>query len=195
MTTETRPLEGFTSISNTGTACIQFTVSDGWQVQLSGRPEDLARTYTEVRNGQLLIWQDSQGQGSPSLNLFGLNISLGSFGKNGNGYGNSLGPVDVVIHAPAQTAWENAGTGSIEVNGSYEIEHLQIVSTGTGHFRLDGLKCSGTLGLDTRGTGSILVNGQAAAVKARTTGLGNIGGQLHYATIEKTALGLGRIQL
>lgn len=183
MSVEKRSLEGFDALINSGSVDISFIPSDYFSVELSGRQEDLDRTFTEIRGTTLTVWQQSGGK---SGNLFGLGIGAS---------GSSMGPVAAVIHAPALRSWENTGTGNIRCAAPYVAkEGLDIRLSGTGSFCVDGLDCSKQLSVNSTGTGKVVLNGKAENVYVSLVGIGDVSGQLSYQSIQKKLIGIGRIE-
>lgn len=186
-----RNLSSFKQISNTGTVKIIFIPDTKYSIVLSGRQEDLDRTFTVVSGDTLVISQDSHASGAGGgFSLFGMNISFG------NGVSGGMGPVTATVHAPAQVSIENTGTGSFACDMPYSTQdNLEIRNTGAGSIGIERLDCSGDLLLDCTGTGSIRIDGKAQNVKARSMGMGTIYGKLEYRTIDRQQIGMGRIDI
>ena len=180
---ETRNTGEFKELENRGTADIVFIPSERFVITLSGRKEDIDRTYTDVHGDRLIVWQDSQNNGS----LFGI------FGKSNS----SIGPVTVTVEAPTLREISVMGTGKFKCSGTQlTCDSMKLAIMGTSRMEIDGLDCRGNADFTISGVGDIIVSGTVEGhVNATLNGVGNISGTLSYSTIRKEKHGMGEISI
>jgi hypothetical protein len=144
---ETRDLQGFTAVSNTGSFDVRITQSDSFLVEVEAQENLLSVLVTEV-SGSTLIIKTKSGTcinsnvpvtvyvSLPSLESIDLSGSgkiiadraeSGQFECRNSGSGQAS--IDSIYAATATL--KNTGSGRISVSGS-EVEEMEIIQSGSG---------------------------------------------------------------
>lgn len=180
---ENRNITGFIELENKGTADIVVVPSTRFGVVLTGRKEDLDRTFTDLHGEKLIVWQDSKNKSS----FFGI------FGNTSE----SIGPVTVTIEVPTLREISILGTGKFRCTEAPLVcESMKLSLQGASQIEIAQINCRGNAEFSISGMGDILVSGSVGGtVTASLNGMGNIKGSLSYSSLKKHVLGMGNIQL
>jgi len=152
-TAETRQVSGFNTISSAGPFNVHVKIDGTESLKLTASADIIHEIVTEVENGNLKIKFKNHHQW---------------------GYDN-VGPVDIYINAKSLSALNNAGSGSIKVEGELNGENVKIALSGSGDIA-SGVK-SGDLHVSISGSGSVHLHGNAGETKISIAGSGEMLGK------------------
>lgn len=148
--TEIREVPRFHALEANLAGNVQFFVSDVFKVEVQAQENLLPHLKTEVSNGELSLFFDT-------------NVM------------NSQG-VEVKVWAPSLDLLSLQGSGNITSEDSIKASKLALNLGGSGNIQVKNLNC-GVLDAVISGSGSIVVGGEANSLDASISGSGQIEGQ------------------
>jgi hypothetical protein len=147
VTTETRALEPFTSVSLKGVMDITISQADTQLVQVIADENLIRYIVTRVENGTLIIMEDED-------------VSINSHKK-----------LEVHVTLKDYMKIENSGVGNIEGSGILILDSLSIVNDGVGNFDMafEANSCNA----ENSGVGNLTLNGKCTLYYLDNSGVGN----------------------
>lgn len=167
---EPRKLASFSKVKANGSSDVYIKVGPKQSVVVHAEDDELEQIRTEVRNGELKVWRESQGRG---------------FGNHS---------AHVVITVPALTSLESNGSGDAEVK-NMKAKKFRLTQQGSGDVAIDG-SCD-EIDITSQGSGDLessrLICGQ---VEVNLRGSGDMDlDQVKATRIELDAVGSGDVTM
>jgi len=150
---ETRNVSGFNSISSAGPFYVHVKINGTESLKLSANSAIINEIETVVEDGNLEI----------------------KFKKHDHWRHENAGRIDVYITAKSLSALNNAGSGSIKVEGELSAEKVSFSLSGSGD--IVSSVSAGKLHISIAGSGSIHLNGNSRETNVSIAGLGEMFGK------------------
>ncbi len=152
-TSQTREVSAFTEVSLRISATVHLKQGDTQSVEVKGSEATLAKVITEVNERRLVIRYPNESR----------------FSKW------NPGNIDIYITIPQIDGLTISGSGSIISEGNIDSRILELIISGSGDIKLDGLK-GDKVSAAISGSGNIHLLGKQASneLKATISGSGNV---------------------
>jgi hypothetical protein len=150
---QTRPVSGFNSIASGGPFDVHVKISGTESLKLKASPDIINEIETVVEGGKLKI----------------------RFKHHHEWNHENTGRIDVYVTARSLSAVDNAGSGSIKIDGVVNGENVRLNLSGSGDIT-SSVK-SGDLHVSISGSGSIHLNGNANDANISIAGSGELMGK------------------
>lgn len=149
---QVRSVSGFNSIGSGGSFAVHVKINGTESLRIDGADAEMASLIeTSVTNGHLEIrW------------------------KRGSEPHHYNGRIDVYVTAKSLSGLGNAGSGSMELDGSLSGGDVHVALSGSGSIR-SGVN-GGTLDVTISGSGDIRLKGKAATTAVKISGSGKLDG-------------------
>jgi hypothetical protein len=147
---QVRSVSGFNSIGNAGSFAVHVKINGTESLKIDGADAGtLAKIETIVTNGNLDIrW------------------------KRGSEPHNYNGRIDVYVTAKSLSGLSNAGSGSMEVDGTLKGGNVDVTLSGSGS--ISTAVDAGKLGITISGSGSVKLKGKAGTTEITISGSGKL---------------------
>jgi len=147
---QVRSVSGFNSIGNAGSFAVHVKINRTESLKIDGADAGtLAKIETIVTNGNLDIrW------------------------KRGSEPHNYNGRIDVYVTAKSLSGLSNAGSGSMEVDGTLKGGNVDVTLSGSGS--ISTAVDAGKLGITISGSGSVKLKGKAGTTEITISGSGKL---------------------
>lgn len=163
--TDVRDVDSFCKIVNEGAFNIKFVQSEKSQVVVKGDEWVMNKVSTEVRDGELEIYNYGYAEGS--------NCEITVYSPNCTEIKNEgVGNIVCDSISASKLKIENEGVGHIEIK-NVGVARLRVENAGVGAIDLDGISAE-SIDVENEGVGSVTIAGKAKTVRLENEGVGSI---------------------